>query len=206
MQKKDMLRVRRIKQAVNVYYWSCGRPGCMKKHTTKGTAQRCQNKFDPNKTPLSIRQQHLQTVIRTVSTAIEVSSGVKIITIAQRRGVSGTTISQENQKGLKYGATHGSLQAALDVARAALAEIKEPINKEKVKPAKTPAFSDVFLRNIKTLELSCRATNCLFNAGINNIGELMSVRAVDLLKRKNFGIKSLIEINQALSEIGLRID
>lgn len=186
-----------------MYYFSCGRPDCMKKHTTKGTAQRCQEKINPNKPALSIRQQHLQTVIRTVSTAIEVSSGVKIITIARRRGVSGTTISQENQKGLKYGATHGSLQAALDVARAALAEIKEPI---KAKPAKTPAFSDVFLRNIKTLELSCRATNCLFNASINNIGELMSVRAVDLLKRKNFGIKSLIEINQALAEIGLRID
>lgn len=161
------------------------------------------------KDELSIRRQHLQSVIETVNIAIEVSSGVKIITIARRKGVSGTNISQKNQKGLKYGAKHGSLQTALDIATAALAglpalyspEIKGSVKRE----ANKAAPAEVLQRSIETLELSCRATTCLFNAGITNIGELISTNKMELLKRKNFGIKSLFEINQALSELGLCI-
>jgi DNA-directed RNA polymerase subunit alpha len=61
----------------------------------------------------------------------------------------------------------------------------------------------VLLRSVEDLELSVRSANCLKNAGINTIGELVKKTEAEMLKTKNFGRKSLSEIKDILNEYGL---
>jgi len=58
-------------------------------------------------------------------------------------------------------------------------------------------------RHVDDLELSVRSANCLKNAGINLIGELVQKTETEMLKTKNFGRKSLNEIKEILAEMGL---
>lgn len=58
-------------------------------------------------------------------------------------------------------------------------------------------------RMVDELELSVRSANCLKNAGIKLIGELVSKTEAEMLKTQNFGRKSLNEIKDILSEMGL---
>jgi DNA-directed RNA polymerase subunit alpha len=61
----------------------------------------------------------------------------------------------------------------------------------------------VLSRSVEDLELSVRSANCLKNAGINTIGELVRRTEAEMLKTKNFGRKSLSEIKDILNEYGL---
>jgi DNA-directed RNA polymerase subunit alpha len=58
-------------------------------------------------------------------------------------------------------------------------------------------------RSVEELELSVRSYNCLKNADIRTIGELVQKTEAEMLKTKNFGRKSLNEIKEILSEMGL---
>ncbi len=58
-------------------------------------------------------------------------------------------------------------------------------------------------RSVEELELSVRSYNCLKNANIKSIGELVQKTEAEMLKTKNFGRKSLNEIKEILSEMGL---
>ncbi|MFH1573537.1 MAG: DNA-directed RNA polymerase subunit alpha [Acidobacteriota bacterium] len=58
-------------------------------------------------------------------------------------------------------------------------------------------------RSVEELELSVRSYNCLKNADIGTIGELVQKSEPEMLKTKNFGRKSLNEIKEILSEMGL---
>ena len=60
-------------------------------------------------------------------------------------------------------------------------------------------------RSVDELELSVRSANCLKNAGIKLIGELVSRSEAEMLKTQNFGRKSLNEIKDVLSEMGLTL-
>lgn len=60
-------------------------------------------------------------------------------------------------------------------------------------------------RSVEELELSVRSANCLKNAGIKLIGELVSKTESEMLKTQNFGRKSLNEIKDILSEMGLTL-
>ena len=64
-------------------------------------------------------------------------------------------------------------------------------------------INDHLLRHVDDLELSVRSANCLKNAGINLIGELVQKTEAEMLKTKNFGRKSLNEIKDILQEMGL---
>ncbi|MBU4581444.1 MAG: DNA-directed RNA polymerase subunit alpha [Proteobacteria bacterium] len=64
-------------------------------------------------------------------------------------------------------------------------------------------INDVLLRHVDDLELSVRSANCLKNAGINLIGELVQKSEAEMLKTKNFGRKSLNEIKEILLESGM---
>ena len=55
------------------------------------------------------------------------------------------------------------------------------------------------------LELSVRSYNCLKNADIKTIGDLVTKSEPDMLKTKNFGRKSLNEIKDILAEMGLSL-
>ncbi len=60
-------------------------------------------------------------------------------------------------------------------------------------------------RTVEDLELSVRSSNCLRNANLNYIGELVQKTEAEMLKTKNFGRKSLNEIKQLLSEMELSL-
>ncbi len=60
-------------------------------------------------------------------------------------------------------------------------------------------------RSVEELELSVRSANCLKNAGIKLIGELVSRSEAEMLKTQNFGRKSLNEIKDILAEMGLTL-
>lgn len=60
-------------------------------------------------------------------------------------------------------------------------------------------------KSVEELELSVRANNCLRNAGITTISELVQRTEVELMKTKNFGKKSLQEIKDELARIGLSL-
>ncbi|HTL70265.1 MAG TPA: DNA-directed RNA polymerase subunit alpha C-terminal domain-containing protein, partial [Candidatus Eisenbacteria bacterium] len=56
---------------------------------------------------------------------------------------------------------------------------------------------------VSELELSVRSANCLREAHIKTIGELVRKSEMEMLKYRNFGKKSLTEINNILKEMGL---
>src|SRR5574341_2608774 len=58
---------------------------------------------------------------------------------------------------------------------------------------------------VEELELSVRAFNCLKNADIKYIGELVQKSEQEMLRTKNFGKKSLNEIKEVLQEMGLSL-
>src|SRR6056297_1711890 len=58
---------------------------------------------------------------------------------------------------------------------------------------------------IEELELSVRSSNCLKRAGINNVGELTEKTEDDLMKVRNLGKKSLLEIEDKLNELDLKL-
>ena len=57
--------------------------------------------------------------------------------------------------------------------------------------------------SVNEIELSVRAANCLNNANITTVGELAMKTEADMLKYRNFGKKSLNEIKDKLTELGL---
>jgi DNA-directed RNA polymerase subunit alpha len=60
-------------------------------------------------------------------------------------------------------------------------------------------------RSVDELELSVRSYNCLKNANIKTIGDLVTKSEAEMLKTKNFGRKSLNEIKEILAEMGLSL-
>lgn len=80
-------------------------------------------------------------------------------------------------------------------------EVEEEVLPEK--EDETGNVNEILMRSVEDLELSVRSANCLKNAGINTIGELVQRTEADMLKTKNFGRKSLSEIKDILGEYGL---
>ena len=60
-------------------------------------------------------------------------------------------------------------------------------------------------RTVDELELSVRSANCLANANIRFIGELVQKTEAEMLKTKNFGRKSLKEIKEILTQMDLSL-
>ena len=59
--------------------------------------------------------------------------------------------------------------------------------------------------SVNEIELSVRAINCLNNAGILTVGELVGKSEAEMLKYRNFGKKSLTEIKNRLEQLGLSL-
>ncbi|MGB8222641.1 MAG: DNA-directed RNA polymerase subunit alpha [Polyangiales bacterium] len=66
-------------------------------------------------------------------------------------------------------------------------------------------LNDNLFRSVDELELSVRSANCLQNANIKLIGELVQKSEGEMLKTKNFGRKSLKEIKEILADMGLSL-
>jgi DNA-directed RNA polymerase subunit alpha len=82
---------------------------------------------------------------------------------------------------------------------------EEPIAMEPEPVEDRPKFNENLYRSIEELELSVRSSNCLKNANIKNIWELVQKTEAEMLKTKNFGRKSLNEIKEILGEMGLSL-
>jgi DNA-directed RNA polymerase subunit alpha len=82
-------------------------------------------------------------------------------------------------------------------------EEPEPI--AQMKEEGTPQFNPNLYLSVEELELSVRSANCLQNANIKFIYELVQRTEAEMLKTKNFGRKSLNEIKDILSEMGLSL-
>lgn len=80
-------------------------------------------------------------------------------------------------------------------------EEEEPLEQE---TEEEPLNENLF-RSVEELELSVRSANCLQNANIHLIGELVQKTEAEMLKTKNFGRKSLKEIKEILADMGLSL-
>ena len=85
------------------------------------------------------------------------------------------------------------------------------INREEIEEAAAPQQSETdklneyLWRSVDELELSVRSANCLQNANIHYIGDLVQRTEAEMLKTKNFGRKSLKEIKEILAQMGLAL-
>jgi len=84
-------------------------------------------------------------------------------------------------------------------------EEAEPISEMKVASKISPELAEYLDKTVDELELSVRSANCLHNANIRYIGELVTKTEAEMLKTKNFGRKSLNEIKDILTEMGLSL-
>ena len=80
-------------------------------------------------------------------------------------------------------------------------EEEEPVEQAR---EEEPLNENLF-RSVDELELSVRSANCLQNANILLIGELVQKTDAQMLKTKNFGRKSLKEIREILADMGLHL-
>ncbi len=78
----------------------------------------------------------------------------------------------------------------------------EPVE-ESIKDEKADKLRLLLKMRVDELELSVRSANCLRAANIHSLADLVKNQESDMLKYKNFGRKSLIELNQILSNLGL---
>ena len=83
-------------------------------------------------------------------------------------------------------------------------DIEEAISRPAVAESITESNKNL-LRSVNELELSVRAANCLKNANIKTIADLVQKTEADMLRTKNFGKKSLNEIKEILNEMGLSL-
>jgi len=82
-------------------------------------------------------------------------------------------------------------------------ETEEPI--EETVSEEAAKLNENLDKSVDELELSVRSANCLQNANIRYIGELVQKTEAEMLKTKNFGRKSLKEIKEILAEMGLTL-
>jgi DNA-directed RNA polymerase subunit alpha len=82
-------------------------------------------------------------------------------------------------------------------------EAEEPVAMET--PKEEAKLNENLFRSVDELELSVRSANCLQQANIRTIGDLVQRSEAEMLKTKNFGRKSLKEIKEILAEMGLSL-
>jgi DNA-directed RNA polymerase subunit alpha len=80
-----------------------------------------------------------------------------------------------------------------------------PEQAEEVSERGLDKMNEILNRSVEELELSVRSYNCLKNANIQTIGELVQKTEAEMLRTKNFGRKSLNEIKEILANMGLSL-
>jgi DNA-directed RNA polymerase subunit alpha len=82
---------------------------------------------------------------------------------------------------------------------------EEPTHAVAEERGEEPPFNKNLLRKVDELELSVRSANCLKNDNIVYIGDLVQKTEAEMLRTPNFGRKSLNEIKEVLSQMGLHL-
>ncbi|ANK83120.1 MAG: DNA-directed RNA polymerase subunit alpha [Rhizobiales bacterium NRL2] len=110
--------------------------------------------------------------------------------------------------------TNGSISPEDSVAYAArilqdqlqlFINFEEPQRETVEEKSSEPEINRNLLRKVDELELSVRSANCLKNDNIVYIGDLIQKTEAEMLRTPNFGRKSLNEIKEVLSQMGLRL-
>ncbi|MFO7570253.1 MAG: DNA-directed RNA polymerase subunit alpha [Smithellaceae bacterium] len=86
-----------------------------------------------------------------------------------------------------------------------LINFEEEPEEEHLEIEEEETINEHLFRSVDELELSVRSYNCLKNANIQTIGELVQKTDAEMLKTRNFGKKSLNEIKAILTEMGLSL-
>ncbi len=84
-------------------------------------------------------------------------------------------------------------------------EVGEEITAEAEAAGVSDELEEKLRMGIEELNLSVRAYNCLKKKGINTVGELVRLKREDLMSLKNFGKKSLEEVERVLESLGLSL-
>ena len=113
-----------------------------------------------------------------------------------------TNGSMEPKDTLLYAAN--ILQRHLD-AFIGIGKLPEEIEEEEEESKERRELRKKLSKPISELELSVRSSNCLAEANIRTIGDLVRKKETEMLKYKNFGKKSLNEINSVLVSMGLHL-
>jgi DNA-directed RNA polymerase subunit alpha len=82
---------------------------------------------------------------------------------------------------------------------------EEPVEMVQPLPEEPKPLNPHLFKSVDELELSVRSANCLQNANIRYIGELVQRTEAEMLKTKNFGRKSLNEIKDVLASMNLEL-
>ena len=82
---------------------------------------------------------------------------------------------------------------------------EEPVEVSQALPEEPRPLNPNLFKSVDELELSVRSANCLQNANIRYIGELVQRTEAEMLKTKNFGRKSLNEIKEVLASMGFEL-
>jgi DNA-directed RNA polymerase subunit alpha len=82
-------------------------------------------------------------------------------------------------------------------------ETRAEEREEAAAPEVDPRMAEMLAKPIEELDLSVRSANCLKNANIRTLGDLVQRTEREMLSTKNFGRKSLDEIKDVLSSLGL---
>ncbi|MDD3800896.1 DNA-directed RNA polymerase subunit alpha [Desulfuromonas thiophila] len=82
---------------------------------------------------------------------------------------------------------------------------EEQVPSEHVEEEEVQKINENLYRSVEELELSVRSANCLKNARIGLIGDLVQRTEAEMLKTQNFGRKSLNEIKDILADMGLTL-
>ena len=98
--------------------------------------------------------------------------------------------------------THSTAGARATISPNALMSWATPVE---VSDEEKGALYERLSKSVDEMELSVRSYNCLKNANIRTIGELVQKTEVEMLKTKNFGRKSLNEIKEILASMGLSL-
>ncbi|MFH1797823.1 MAG: DNA-directed RNA polymerase subunit alpha [Candidatus Omnitrophota bacterium] len=96
------------------------------------------------------------------------------------------------------------LQRHLDVF-VNMSKLPEEKDEKEVETKERKDFEQKLSKPISELELSVRSSNCLVEANIRTIGDLVGREEAEMLKYKNFGKKSLNEISEVLESMGLQL-
>jgi len=96
------------------------------------------------------------------------------------------------------------LQRHLDMFLS-IGKLPEEVEEEEEETREKKELGKKLSKPISELELSVRSSNCLAEANIRTIGDLVRKKETEMLRYKNFGKKSLNEINAVLSSMGMHL-
>jgi hypothetical protein len=145
----------------------------------------------------SMRVEHLELSIRSsncLSNAGIVHLG-ELVTKTEEEMLRTTIFGRKSLNEIKEELARLKLQLGMEIPDWPPAALNDIPNR----------FPNAVFRRVDELELSVRSSNCLRNDGIIYIGELVQKTEGEMMRTPNFGRKSLNEIKEILSQLGLQL-